>query len=306
MKQEFEIISYSRTNFKMFMVNSLYRTPHIHRDFEISYILSGDVEVFTPSQTVLLNAGNFWVMNPFMSHEIKAAKPALILSLQVPPEFFVSYYPQIENLEFVTCSSGKNTDAPSYSLLQDAFIHMAYEYFGGDEFYEFKCAALLNQIFFWLMDIFGYKFVSKKERLASRTKAERMRAITDYIDENYCQKLLLTDIAGQEHLSLYYLSHFFKDCFGMSFQEYLLRIRCEKARQLLLLSEQTLTDICFACGFSDPKYFNNGFKRQYGCTPKYYRKQFRNDGLEQQQKSMLTIEEFLTPEASLITLDRLL
>ena len=38
MNQEFEIISHSQMNFKLFLVNMLYRTPHIHKDFEpVSY-----------------------------------------------------------------------------------------------------------------------------------------------------------------------------------------------------------------------------------------------------------------------------
>ena len=63
-----------------------------------------------------------------------------------------------------------------------------------------------------------------------------MRKITHYIDEHYSEKLLLSDIARKEDLSLTYLSHFFKDYLGLPFQEYLAKIRCEKARQLLLLT----------------------------------------------------------------------
>ena len=41
MNQEFEIISHSQMNFKLFLVNMLYRTPHIHKDFELCLLLEG-------------------------------------------------------------------------------------------------------------------------------------------------------------------------------------------------------------------------------------------------------------------------
>lgn len=52
--------------------------------------------------------------------------------------------------------------------------------------------------------------------------------------------------------------------------------------------------ICMSCGFSDSKYFNSGFRRQYGCSPKEYRRNFRHEELKQHQKSMLTTQEFLS------------
>ena len=43
MNQEFEIISHSQMNFKLFLVNMLYRTPHIHKDFELCLLLDGSL-----------------------------------------------------------------------------------------------------------------------------------------------------------------------------------------------------------------------------------------------------------------------
>ena len=45
-----------------------------------------------------------------------------------------------------------------------------------------------------------------------------MRKITHYIDEHYSEKLLLSDIARKEDLSLTYLSHFFKDYLDFPFR----------------------------------------------------------------------------------------
>jgi YesN/AraC family two-component response regulator len=184
-------------------------------------------------------------------------------------------------------------------------LDIATSYFYKEQLYEFKCVMLLNQLFQFLLKNLPNHLVSEIERISTKAKGKRMQSIVEYIDEHYSEKLLLTDITTKLELDLYYLSHFFKECFGLSFQNYLLKIRCEHARQLLLLSDLPLLDISIASGFSDPKYFNKGFQQQYGCTPKEYRKNFRNEKLEDQQKFMLSTQEFLSETSSIITLEKL-
>ena len=79
------------------------------------------------------------------------------------------------------------------------------------------------------------------------------------------------------HVSLCYLSHFFTENFGISFQQYLAKIRCDKARRQLLLTDHSLLTVSIECGFSDPKYFNRAFAAQYGMTPRAYRKHFSDE-----------------------------
>lgn len=146
--------------------------------------------------------------------------------------------------------------------------------------------------------------ISQKEKAASLARQARMKKIVQYIDDHYKEKLLLSDIAVQTQLNLYYLSHFFKEAFGTSFQNYIAKLRCEHARQLLLLTDYSLLDISLNCGFSDPKYFNKGFLEQYGCTPKDYRNNFRNAHLERYQGPRLCTQEILSEQESLVILER--
>lgn len=304
MQDEFEVISHSVMKYKLFLVNMLYRTPHTHKDFEICLLLDGEITLFSYGDSFTFDKKGFWIMNPFESHELKAQRPALLLSLQVSPSFFKSYFPQIENIEFAPPDSFHKSDKSTYDTLSKMLIEIAYTFFDRKNRYELRCTGLINIFFDCLLEHFPHTLLSEKEKIASKNKAGRMRNITDYIDSHYSEKLLLSEIAEKESLSLNYLSHFFKDSFGMPFQEYLLRIRCEKARQLLLLTNLSLLDICISCGFSDPKYFNKGFQKQYGCSPKEYRRNFEHEELRQQQKSMLTTQEFMSPSTSMIILEK--
>lgn len=304
-KQEFEMISHQETNFKLFLVHMLYRTPHVHQDIELCLLLKGRISLMTQHEVLSLRQGDFFMVNPFQSHELKAESPALLLSLQVHPSFFSSAYPQIENLEFTSCHLPKEADPDAYKRIFSMVIDLAGCYLKKPDYFELKCAGLLTMIFVAFLECMPHRMVTDREKSMSKTKGKRMRKMIRYIDEHYEDKLLLSEMAEKEGLSLSYLSHFFKDCFGISFQEYLLKIRCEKACRLLLLTDRSLLDICMSCGFSDPKYFNHGFKGQYGCSPKDYRKKFYHQE-QKPQNSLLTSQEFLSPAASLAVLEEIL
>lgn len=301
--QEYEIITHNSGNFRVFLVNLLYRTPHSHMDFEIGLILQGKVSLTFPGQeSFSLEKGDFFVLNPYQLHEFSTKEPATILSLQIPPSFFSSYYPQIYTMEFSEHIRRHSDNRKLCNQIGKTMIDIAISYFEQESFGIIRCASLINQLFYTLFSHLPTVTFSENEKLANRVKGQRMRRIIHYVEDHYTEKILLSDIAREENLDLYYLSHFFAENFGIPFQKYLAKLRCEKARSLLLLTDQSLLDISLSLGFSDSKYFNKYFKELYGCTPKEYRIQFEALDLSEQQISMLSTQEFMSPKASLVYL----
>ena len=302
MKDEFEVISHGSGEYRLFLINLLYRTPHLHREFEICFLMEGEVRLLAPGRDEALHPGDIWVMNPYESHELAAAgRPALILSLQVSPVLFSASFPQLENMEFAwSVVSG----TPEAEGLRDMLLDIAEAYFSTDEPATLRCVGLIYLFFGRLLDTIPYNRVSEKERQSSANRAQRIRAIVGYIDEHYGEKLLLTDLARELGLTMNYLSAFFKSAFGMPFQSYLMKKRCEKARQLLLMTDFSLLDISIACGFSDVKYFNQGFRKLFGCSPRQYRLSFKQGDRTRQQGPALSAQEFLSDTASRIVLKK--
>lgn len=296
-KNEYEIIFHNNSNFHIFIVNLLYRTPHMHKDFEVNLVLDGSITVITAVEEITLKENDFFVINPYVSHEIKSTDSSLIISLQVSPAFFAQYYPQIEDVEFDLSAFHSEQESGICRQIRTILFDLAAAYYQKKDFAPVRCALLINQLFLCLLNTRKYHLIPQKEKAASLARKTRMKKIMQYIDEHYKEKLLLSDIARQEQMNLYYLSHFFKEAFGTSFQSYIAKLRCEHARQLLLLTDYSLLDISLSCGFSDPKYFNRGFLAQYGYTPKDYRRNFRHARSEQ-QSSMLSTQEFLSEQAA--------
>ncbi len=67
----------------------------------------------------------------------------------------------------------------------------------------------------------------------------------------------------------------FRQCYGTSPINYLIRLRLEKSCELLEHSGKNITEIAFEAGFSDSNYYTRQFSKTYGMSPRAYRQQRR-------------------------------
>ena len=307
MKYEYELISHNYIRgFHLFLVRILYRTPHLHREFEVNLILDGSVEIFSQGRGYHAGTGDFFVFDTYQPHELRAREgTVLILSIQISPAFFSDYFPQMESVRFGT-EIFHRAASPRHQQLYRQLLELTCCYCQKAPFYELDCARDINALFRALLDVSAFTVVSEAERPAQRARQERVRYLAERIEGGFSEKLLLGDLAKELGVDLYYLSHFFREHFGLSFQEYLAKLRCEKARRELLLTDRSLLDISLSCGFSSPKYFQRAFQKQYGATPKEYRRQAPRETGELPAASVLTSQEFLSDQESLRVVQRLL
>ena len=89
----------------------------------------------------------------------------------------------------------------------------------------------------------------------------------EYIDEHYQQKLELEDIARIGGYNVAYTSQFFKRQMGISFVDYVLRLRLRDATTQLTSTDEAVARIASSCGFADIKAFNVAFKKHFHMTP---------------------------------------
>ena len=98
--------------------------------------------------------------------------------------------------------------------------------------------------------------------------------IREYIDRNYTEDIQLQKIAEELDISLYYLSHVFKDMFGYSPGNYIVRRRIGEAQTLLITTNDSVINIASRVGYNNVSHFNTLFKKLIGMTPKQYRKSY--------------------------------
>lgn len=94
-----------------------------------------------------------------------------------------------------------------------------------------------------------------------------------YIHDNINRNdLTLEEVARQTYVCKWHYSKLFKQQFGVTFREYLITARIERAKQLLR-ANQSVTDVCYAVGYGDLAHFGRIFRKKVGMTPSDYRRQ---------------------------------
>ncbi len=117
------------------------------------------------------------------------------------------------------------------------------------------------------MSLLISKYATNQARNLLQTPDNRAVAIAqDYIQTYYADDMSLDDIARQAGLSPYHLSRIFKESLGLPPHKYLIQIRVQRAKHLLM-SGISIGDVALQVGFADQSHLTKWFKRIVGVPP---------------------------------------
>lgn len=127
------------------------------------------------------------------------------------------------------------------------------------------------------------------EELMEENKENRyiQEAVT-YIRNHYAAGLTVEELAGYLGVNRSYLYTLFKNKLQLSPKEFLTKFRISRAREQLILTEESVENIAVACGYHSTLVFTKNFKQETGMTPTEFRKtnrQAAKDRLPMNQKS---------------------
>ena len=100
--------------------------------------------------------------------------------------------------------------------------------------------------------------------------------LTNYLENNYREKITLETLAKKVNLHPNYVHRIFKKAYGKTPSEYLGAIRLNHAKYMLINTDAQIGEIAFKCGFNSQTYFSNSFEKSFGVSPFVYRKEKRN------------------------------
>lgn len=102
-------------------------------------------------------------------------------------------------------------------------------------------------------------------------RSQSLDWLTSYLLFHLSEPLLVEDMARRAHLSPSRFNAVFRQRFGTSPHQYLLRLRVQHAQELLNSTDFTLQKIAEYCGFADVHHFSKAFRKVTGLSPGAYR-----------------------------------
>jgi sigma-B regulation protein RsbU (phosphoserine phosphatase) len=93
-----------------------------------------------------------------------------------------------------------------------------------------------------------------------------------YLESNFQYQLMVEDVARKMSISPSHFKKIFKRDMGYTFTNYLNMLRIQKAKELLVKSKLSITEIAYNIGYNDSNYFSTVFKSIEGMSPREYRK----------------------------------
>lgn len=252
-------------------VNTDLADLHFHNGYEFLFVTGGWVEVELNGAAYSITAPAMLLLNPFEQHKIIGAaeeyeRTVLVLNAEVleqtlPLGLTAMLKCRPEGFSPVLSPCGEDFRRIC-GLLQDLETEEKTPGLFGEQF-------LTNSVYNLLI-------LLCRIRKGYPDFSPRMMEIQAYMDEQYAQIETVGEVARHFCLSPAHFSRSFKVYSGYAPVEYLIHTRLYHARQLLICSEMTVSEISDETGFREVNHFIRTFKKKFGVSPRQFRKDYKS------------------------------
>ena len=128
----------------------------------------------------------------------------------------------------------------------------------------------IEDLAYWLSGIMN-RFTDYVFNFVGVKHVDIIYKATNYIKNNYMEKITLEDVANYVYLSPSYFSKVFKEDVKCNFNSYLNNIRIDQSKKFLLNENINLADISNMVGYEDQSYYSKVFKKVTGMSPLKFR-----------------------------------
>lgn len=133
------------------------------------------------------------------------------------------------------------------------------------------CKAFLLELLYHVAGRFSQNSVARSEYLIQQERSERLGKLFDLVQQEYGARITVGRAAAVVGMSESQFMKFFRRATGMTFVEYLTRIRLNRAHQILTETRASIAEVAYTVGFSDQSYFTKRFKEVFGQPPRELR-----------------------------------
>ena len=226
------------------------------------YIVGGKGQFLIEDQLYPVNTNHLVIINPNVTHT------EVSLNAQ-PLEYIVLGIEGVElsitensNGQFCILDHFESMDITS--CLRNILREMELKQPG----YEDICQAFMEILIIRLMRSTGLSVPAEPQNNVGN---HQCAAVRRYIDHHFKESLTLDQLAEEAHMNKFYLSHAFKQEYGVSPINYMISRRINESKYLLAETDLSLSQIAQLLGFSSLSYFSQVFRKTQGVSPMEYR-----------------------------------
>lgn len=239
--------------------------PHLHKEIEVVYMLEGQTKAYLDSEEYVLNEGDLFISFPNKVHYYNTYTTEKSFLLIFSPSAFPDFTNFLLKNDPV-CPVIKKEKMPRgiSKLLEEA-----YESFSGSKQYKIeKCKGYFNIFLAEILPCLEFNAVHS-------SNTDMLSAILTYCIENYRESITLDTMANELHASKYYISRLFSEKIKIGFNDYINMLRINDAKESLIKTNDSITQIGINVGYNTIRSFNRAFLSQTGMQPREFRNIYR-------------------------------
>lgn len=222
------------------------------KHYVIVFVLDGEAEYSIGGEPHLLQKNNMYIFSPNLLRSGKTDP-------QNPWSFISIMFDMELNEEARNFFDRSILAWHNMGTYQKLFSEASKAWTGKDPLFKVKCSMLLTEIVYQL-------FLSNlpHQNTPHTKKLEYARSV---IQQNFKNEISVEELAKSLDMSVSYFRRLFHKVYGYSPMQYIMNLRIENARDLLLSGEVNVTEAAHLSGFDDIYYFSRLFKAKTGVSP---------------------------------------
>ncbi len=232
-------------------------------NYEFEYILKSEGYMYLEGKTYPLKPGDLCFKRP--GELTQGIKPysCFMVAFKMTGEDYQGKQPYYNNPII-------NAIPPIYSTKNHLYFETIFkkildEYISGSDSSIIKIKSYILNIIYTLYEEIKQNYLPSSPYYTIISKALK------YIEEHFQNKILLDDLAKYVGLSPFHFHKIFTQTLETTPNNYITNIRINHAKQLLILTSDSITDIAIKCGFESSSYFCYCFKRKMNISPYNFR-----------------------------------
>ncbi|NOU94018.1 helix-turn-helix domain-containing protein [Paenibacillus sp. LMG 31456] len=245
---------------------------HLHEEFEIYFLISGDVNYFVEKSMYPLKYGDLMITNNQEIHKPSFKNDRLYerITLQFAPHIVRTY--NSPRLDLLSCFLNKPKGQQNKISLKPTQIKEILRLFNQMEQLKNNAGYEILKLNYLIEVLVLINIVFMDDNLSENlsTMPELLISLLDYIDMNLENDLTLESLSKKFYVDRFYMGRVFKKYIGSNIHEYILYKRISRAKEILA-EGYSVTDTCGKCGFNDYSNFLRMFKRTVGISPGKYK-----------------------------------